>query len=172
MKHDGTTSTLVSESVEGQLAMVTFTEAQHRYATARGYLQTVRTILLSPIYPGREITFVLSLHLLAGFATELYLKAWLLQAGIPSSDVKRSRHDIASLFQEVERHNFPNIARLDEIVSGFAAPHKELTYRYLDEGDSINPANWPIVLAVLSELDIAVDTFTGSSATQGRQPGH
>lgn len=149
-----------------------FTEAQHRYATARGYLQTVRTIQLSPIYPGREITFILSMHLLAGFAIELYFKAWLLQAGMPSSEVRKLGHNLARLFHEVAQHNFPNIAQLSEIVGIFAAPHKELIYRYLDEGDSIDAANWPIVLAVLSELDIAVDTFTEASTSQGLQSGN
>lgn len=148
-------------------------EAQHRYGTAKGYTQTIKMVLMNPLVQTEAVSLtILPTHMLLGFALELYLKAWLLSAGVPSTKVKAFGHRLAELFAEAQQTEMPTVARLDEVVALLDAPHREFTFRYIDGHQEIDAMNWPTVLPILDALDVAVDHAVGASALHGKLPGH
>lgn len=130
-------------------------------------------IVLSDHYKDQNVvTTILPLHMLAGFALELYLKAWLLQAGRSSKEVKNYRHDIKTLYDHAKMDGLPAIEKLQELKDHFAGPHSDFTYRYIEPGSQMNDTNWTVAFRVFDELNREVDTFLGASAAHGLQPGH
>lgn len=147
-------------------------EAILRYSTAKGYVQACVMIFRSEHYQTHAIATILPLHMLAAFALELYFKAWLLKAGIASKIVREYGHGLNSLYFQAVTFGLPVIERLEETKGHFAGPHSDFTYRYMNPGDEMGNTNWPVAFKVLYELDFAVDTFIGASASHGLQPGH
>jgi hypothetical protein len=148
-------------------------EALNRYITAKSYMEACKLIQTSSHYEGsRIIQSVLPLHMLLGFSLELFFKAWLLGKGEGSSEVRAFGHRLAELFSASQASDLPNIAGLGSLVSLVAAPHEDFTYRYIGDGATVTTANWPVVLTVLDDLDVAVDTLLGASVSRGLRPGH
>ena len=148
-------------------------QAISAYSTARGYIQGTTMIWLSPLRvgPNIEATF-LSIHMLLGFAVELYLKAWLLQRGLTAAQVKERGHDLARLHAECMANELPSIAQLDELVDHLHGPHSRLEYRYITGDISYGNTELPLAFKILGELDTAVDTFVAASQSYGLRPGH
>src|SRR5688500_5428466 len=122
---------------------MTHNEATMRYTTAKGYVQACKMIVLSAHYKGAyKGSVMLPLHMLAGFAAELYLKAWLLHAGVASTDVKNYGHKLTELFTDASKAGLPAILQLDKVISHLAGPHSDFTYRYIMPGDQLTDTNW------------------------------
>lgn len=148
-------------------------EAVMRYSTAKGYLQACKMIFTSQHYCGSNIiAAVLPLHMLAAFALELYLKAWLLRAGVNSKEVRCFGHKIADLYESAKGRDLPTSHRLSELVSHFASPHADFTYRYIESYTKLDDTNWLLAFKVLEDLDRDVDVYLGASAAYGLEPGH
>ena len=142
----------------------------NRYFAAKAYLEATKYIHESPhrnAEPARITLTVLPMHMLIGFSIELFLKAWLLQAQIPSRTVRNYGHDLRSLFTDAQASGLPSIYRLGELIELFAGPHEDFTFRYIEAGDTVQMANWQLAFPVLDQLDIAVDQFVGASASRG-----
>lgn len=147
-------------------------EAEMRYSTARGYMIACKMLFSSPQRAGREIATILPMHMLAGFALELFLKAWLLKAGLASLDVRGMGHDIKKLYRRSKEKNLPFVLGLDSVVDALAAPHGDYTFRYMNSSDKMVALGWAGTFPIFDQLDIAVDTFVGASASHGLLPGH
>ena len=147
-------------------------EATLRYSTAKGYIQACKMIVLSEHYASNIITVVLPMHMLAAFGLELYLKAWLLRAGIKSKVVRGYGHSVEGLYVEAKRLALPEIDKLQEMKDHFAGPHSDFTYRYISPGAEMDNTNWLLAFDVFDELDVVVDKFIGASVSHGLQPGH
>ena len=148
-------------------------EAILRYSTAKGYVQCIKIIFLSDEYKDKdEVTAILPMHMLAGFALELYLKAWLLGSNVDSKSVSKFGHDVCALYAEAIRVDLPTINGLEPLKNHLARPHADFTFRYLESSDIIQNTNWPVAFQVFGELDAVIDTMIGASASQGLPPGH
>lgn len=149
----------------------TYSESHTRFGTAKGYLQTIYATISSPLF--QPMQNMEALHLLVGFFVELNLKAWLLNSGVPSHEVRKYSHDIERLFADCLAKGMPTVNRLDELVAAVSPSHKDLTYRYIDPVDGgIDPLQWPIVLPILDAFRIMIDTEIGASTFDGFPPGH
>ena len=135
------------------------TEADARYMAAKGYLQATRVIAASPLLSDEDqaALTVLPMHMLIGFALELYLKAWLLGAGRTSVVVREWKHDIPTLFLEARIEGLPLIPLLDQLVETIGIDHVKLSYRYVSPGQELSVVTaWPLTFEILGELDAAV----------------
>lgn len=146
-----------------------------QYSTARGYLQAAKMIWESPHRQGPNVLAVfLPMHLLLGFAAELYFKAWLLHAGVDAS-VLRSvslRHDLRALLESARAHGFSANDWIDELVNKLHDHHKKFEYRYSSSETNYDGSVLPTGFAVFDQLDFIVDQRIGASASQGLEPGH
>jgi hypothetical protein len=150
-----------------------FNEAQHRYGTAKGYAQTIKMVVLSPLHAGDKVGFaILPTGMLLGFALELYLKGYLLAKGEPSKTVKAFGHKLAEMFARAAEMDLPEINQLADLIAVVDGPHREFTYRYIDGSAELDVISWPVVFPIIDQLDIVVDEAVGASATQGLKPGH
>jgi len=149
-------------------------EAVNRYHIAKGYFQSVFMILRSPDRNSekREMLTLLSMSLLAGFALELYFKAWLLASGRPSRQVRAYGHKIRELYAEAKAEGLPATTGLSELVDALATGHQDFTFRYLNDGDVVQNIRWSVAVQVLDKLDNVVDAKVGASASYGLDPGH
>lgn len=148
-------------------------EAVMRYVTAKGYIQSAKMITLSEHYKKEYITTsILSIHLLGGFALELYYKSWLLGSGVSSKEVRNFRHDIKSLHDAAVGKELPSINGLIPLKDHLAGPHADFTFRYIEDGATVRNTNWPVAFQVFYQLDVTVDSHVGASASQGLTPGH
>jgi hypothetical protein len=154
--------------------MQVMSEAIHRYHTAKSYFQSAIMICRSPERntEAREILTILPMSTLAGFALELYFKAWLLSSGYPSPKVRAYGHRVNKLYAEAKIAGLSPIDRLDELVDSLSKGHEDFTFRYIDDGDEVRKLNWELAFTVLHNLDRVVDAKVGASASYGLAPGH
>ena len=151
------------------------TIGSHRnYSTAKGYVQSSMLIVSSMdrLQTRDDSSFVLAFHNLIGFAVELYLKSFLLHAGL-TEKMLRSRemgHKLGALLEAAAKERFPVMAAR-ELVDYVGPGHETFEYRYMQEGATyaVKPLRW--IFEKLSELDIAVDMAVGASAAHNRAPG-
>ena len=134
-------------------------EALHRFATARQYIEAIKMICTSPHIDSeqRVAMTVLPLNMLAGFALEIYFKAWLLAAGRDSKTVKAFGHKVTELYGEALGEDLPDVAQLPELVQALGEGHEDFTYRYIDSGATVNLIRWEYAIAVLDALDDIVE---------------
>ena len=131
-------------------------------------------IFLSEHYEGdriRALTF--PMHMLAAFSIELYMKAWLLSAGVASQDVRKMGHKLGELYRAALRNGLERQPEFGAVIMLFGPQHEDFTYRYADPVDrTIHTAVWGEVFPILDKLDIVVDEFIGASKSKGLEPGH
>jgi len=151
-------------------------EAYRRYSTAKEYVEAIKLILSSPHHRGQHAMMAIRpSHLLAGFAVELYLKAWLLADGRPSDAVQKQGHRLLDLYGSALARGFTNDARIRKLVENLAEPHgqnRDHVFRYSQASSEIKPLIWTSVLPIFDALDVVVDTHVGASASHGPKPGH
>lgn len=148
------------------------TEAISRYHVGKAYGETVKLAILSPHYEGRETMAFLPLSMLMGFSVELLLKAWLLQSGMNSKDVRSFGHDLAKLYAAATKSGLESNPAIDELVDVLAGPHQDFTYRYVTGEETYVALGWFGALNTWDALQTAVDEFVGASASLGLVPGH
>ena len=151
--------------------------ATHRYSTARGYVKTLHLIqvgkgALGPdaaekLMPGT----ILAMSQLAGFALELYGKAWLLGHGLDAEKVRKYGHDITKIYKDAEQHGLVVSDSIRELIDAFVAGHKDFTFRYIEKDVSVNTINWTAAFAVFAQLDLIVDVNIGASEKFSLPPG-
>ena len=131
-------------------------------------------IFLSEHYKGdriRALTF--PMHMLAAFSIELFLKAWLLSAGVSSQDIRKMGHKLGDLYQAARRDGLEPQPEFGAVIMLFGPQHEDFTYRYAEPGNKmIHTAVWGEVFPILDKLDIVVDGFIGASRSKGLEPGH
>ncbi|GEC30657.1 hypothetical protein EFR01_08280 [Sinorhizobium fredii] len=84
----------------------------------------------------------------------------------------RGFHDIKALHDAAVNKGLPSINGLEPLKDHLAGPHEDFTFRYINDGDVIQNTHWPVAFQVLYNLDIAVDSSIGASASHGLAPGH
>jgi hypothetical protein len=144
------------------------------YSAAKDYLEAGKIISLSPHRPCLgPARFFLPIHMLLGFASELYLKAWLRHGDMPSKKLasKPYGHDLNALYAKACDLGLPSIPKIDELISHLAAEHTAFGYRYMKDNHSYTATNLPMAFAVLNLLDCEVDTRIGAGLSLGLQPG-
>lgn len=99
-----------------------------------------------------------SIVFLMAFATELYLKAFLLQAGVTDkelSDPSKYGHNLRALMTKAAEMglSFSQSPLLEKLVDHLNASHKRHGIRYMRPGEEVQvPTDLPNSLAVLLHL--------------------
>ena len=150
-------------------------EAYNRYATAKEYVEAIKLVLTSPHYKDKHVMIAIRpTHLLAGFALELYLKAWLPAAGVSSKEVQNYGHKLRDLYSTATVRGFTSDGDIRRLIEHVAEPHgqnQDYMYRYTRNDAEIEPLIWPVVLPIIDKLDNIVDEHVGASANHGLKPG-
>ncbi len=143
------------------------------YSTAKGYVQSAYLITTSPdrMQAPTDLTFVLSYHMLLGFAVELYLKAYLTHTGHTDTELRSGavRHNLKKLLALCEADGFV-LPAATKLVDYLHEQHGTYEYRYMKQGSSYHIRYQAEVFAELDELDEYVDGKTGASVSQGKTP--
>lgn len=101
--------------------------------------------------------------LLAGFAMELYLKAFLRHHGVSSDDLaKVYGHDVERLFQKALELGLQLNPKMHAMVSVDVGPqHKGLGFRYVKSNGFYVETSWPGIGAGLCHLDETIGPLIG-----------
>jgi hypothetical protein len=148
-------------------------DAIRTYSTAKGYVQSTYLIVTSPdrFKVPDDTTFILSYHLLLGFAVELYMKAYLTHTGHTEAELRSGsvRHNLKKLLELSEADGFvlPDAINLVDYLSD---QHGSFEYRYMKPGSSYDIRDQAEVFDELNELDAYVDGQIGASASEGKTP--
>jgi len=140
------------------------------YATGRGFGQSSFLMMTSPLRfsVADDTSFFLGFHMLFGFATELYLKAFLQTVGFTEAQLRtpKLRHDLEALWQEANSSSFPN-PNVYPLVNYLKDGHKKYEYRYMSKNTTYTALPLNVLFEWLSLLDDAVETATGARASNG-----
>ena len=119
-----------------------------------------------------DTTFVLGFHLLSGFATELYFKAYLFSTGHTDRELRSAalRHDLKKLLELAETDGFNNQGAT-ALANLLGDQHKSHEFRYMATGSNYTLRPLNLIFDDFSALDVAVDVATGASVSYGRSPG-
>ena len=143
------------------------------YSTAKGYVQSTYLIVTSPdrYQLPDDTIFMLSYHMLLGFAVELYLKAYLGHAGRSEAELRNHqvRHNLQKLLDLSKASGFSLLAA-NNLVNYLGEKHGSLEYRYMKPDSSYHVRSQAEVFAELNELDTYVDREIGASASKGKTP--
>lgn len=143
------------------------------YSTAKGYVQSTYLIVTSPdrYNVPDDTTFILSYHMLLGFAVELYLKAYLTHTGHAETELRGGpvRHNLKKLLELSEADGF-SLSAANKLVDYLGEQHGSFEYRYMKSGSSYRVRSQAEVFAELNELDTYVDSEIGASASKGKVP--
>ncbi|MGN6123885.1 MAG: hypothetical protein ACTHOJ_13115 [Sphingomonas oligoaromativorans] len=129
-------------------------EGANRYLTALGYVEAAKINCLGPggILGPRNAIMTLPVNMLAGFALELYFKAFLLFSGLNSKVVRGYGHHLRDLFDVAKSMEMPAINGLDKLVDDLAEGHEDFISRYVDSGDAIRTADWKVAFSIFERL--------------------
>lgn len=131
-------------------------------------------IVLHPTHEGiNAISVSMPIHMLIGFALELYLKAWLLAAGV-TSGILRSKemgHNLQGLYESARSHGMPDTRDMQSLIDLVHKYHAGFDYRYMKEGTNYTLLNYPLCFEILNRLDEEVDGHVGASASLGLTVG-
>ncbi|HEX7820303.1 MAG TPA: hypothetical protein VF463_06760 [Sphingobium sp.] len=148
-------------------------DAIRTYSTAKGYVQSTYLIVISAdrYKVPDDTTFVLSYHLLLGFAVELYLKAYLTHTGHTEAELRSGslRHNLKKLFDLSEADGFA-LPAAKKLVDYLSDQHGSFEYRYMKPSSSYYIRYQADVFAELDELDAYVDGEIGASVSKGKTP--
>jgi hypothetical protein len=144
------------------------------YSTAKGYLQGAylmmsNTARFTELPDDRPV--ILAFHMQCGFATELYLKSYLLSKGHTEAGLRGAavRHDLKALLGLV-RNTGIETPDAEYLVDLLHDGHKSFAYRYMDESNSYVLSPPKKVFRAFSTLDYLVDVAIGASASRGLEP--
>lgn len=155
---------------------VMLNQSHSRYSTAKEYVETIKLALSSPHHKGQHVIIaVRPTHLLAGFALELYLKAWLLADGEDEKKVEKYGHKLIDLHAAAVNRGFPKVPEIESLVGKLAEPHgqnRDYVFRYTELNHKIDTLDWVVELETFHKIDLIVDTHVGASKLYGMVPGH
>lgn len=141
------------------------------YSTAKGYVQSTYLIVTSPdrYRVPDDTTFILSYHMLLGFAVELYFKSYLTHIGHAEVELRSSsvRHNLKKLLELSEADGF-DLPAAKKLVDYLGEQHGSFEYRYMKSDSSYFVRYQAEVFAELDELDTYVDSEIGASAFKGK----
>ncbi|RWE83476.1 MAG: hypothetical protein E5W28_01915 [Mesorhizobium sp.] len=144
------------------------------YGTAKGYVQSALLLMTNPdrFQAETDASFYLSFHMLIGFATELYLKSYLMHVGYQERELRASgvRHNLNSLLAMAEAKGLSDRGAA-VLVDLLGEHHQSFEFRYMKEGARYPAMNLRRVFEALSSLNRVVDEAVGASASRGKQPG-
>ncbi len=148
-------------------------ESEIPYSTARGYVQSAYTMMISPVrfsLPD-DTPYHLSFHMLCGFAVELYLKSYLVEQGITDNQLMRPPfgHDLKSLYEECSVRKFKNSGAL-ALIEYFGDYHKQLIFRHAKRDVDYPVPNIRAMFTAFSKLDSYIDKVTNARASRGLPP--
>ncbi len=150
-------------------------DPQTPYSTAKGYVQSAYLLMANPFRISNlpdDTTVYLSFHMLCGFATELYLKAYLMRNEYKESELRKKpfMHDLPVLLDHSKKAGMLNKG-VESLVSLLGDKHGSYEFRYL-KPESVYPyVDLQRVFAWFSELDNEVDEAVGASASRGKNAG-
>ena len=143
------------------------------YSTAKGYVQSAYLIVVSTgrFRASDDTTFILSYHMLLGFAVELYLKAYLTHTGHTEAELRSGgvRHNLKKLLELSEADGF-TLPTVTKLVDYLNEQHGSFEYRYMIPDGSYFIRYQADVFAELDELDAYVDGEIGASVSSGLTP--
>ncbi|WP_203153413.1 HEPN domain-containing protein [Methylobacterium aquaticum] len=102
-----------------------------------------------------------SVAFLAGFAIELYLKAWLSADGVEEKGLSSHnvRHDLAELLKmAIARGYSPSSKKIDELIDTLRKLHRKFETRYLKDDTEIQKLTLGGYSAEMEMLDADVRT--------------
>lgn len=140
------------------------------YSVAKGYVQSAYAMMTNPhrLQLSDDISLFMAFHMLCGFATELYLKAFLIHKGHNERDLRKREigHDLLRLralcLSEGLHHS-----GVDMLVGLLAKHHKEFEYRYMKRNVTYWTEDLRAIFSAFSHLDITIDAAIGASASRG-----
>lgn len=143
----------------------TYDNAIKNYSTARGYVQSIFLIATNErrYQANKDTPFILASMLLAGFAVELYLKAYLQRSGFKES-IKT--HDLRKLSHLCEKRGLP-ASKMKDLVDFFYQSHRDGLYRYMRGEHEYEVPKLHILFNLLSDLNNIVDEALGARASYG-----
>lgn len=143
------------------------------YSTGRGYVQSAFAMMASSqrMTCPNDTTFFLGFHMLIGFATELYLKSFLLNKGLTEKQLRRHDfgHDLNALWSEAKSKGFPEPS-VAPLIAYLHSGHKKFEYRYMERTTKYTVTRLDIIFDWLSRLDAIVDHTSGARASFGLAP--
>lgn len=149
-------------------------DAHLPYSTAKGYVQSAYVLMNSPdrMSVPDDMTFFLSLHMLWGFAVELYLKSFLMHRGWTEKKLRSIalRHNLQALAAAADEAGL-KLREINMLVELLGEKHASFGYRYAKPDGQHRVPKLNAVFASLSALDEAVDKAIGASVSRGRTPG-
>ena len=153
----------------------TVTPAISTHSTARGFKEGAKIIILSE-HSGRgtQVRFFPSVHLLTGFATELYLKAFLIERGLSATELSRRPygHNLDVMFAKAKELGLEASVEVATVVAHLNPGHSKYEYRYFGPTTEFVGTDYAVAFDCLDKLDFLVDEAVGASASFGMKPGH
>lgn len=144
------------------------------YSTAKGYVQSAYLLMtnIDRFQLPNDTTFYLSFHMLAGFATELYLKSFLIENGCEEKTLRsfEIRHNLKKLLELAESGGLNNL-EAKFLVDLLGDHHQSYEFRYMKPDSIYIIEDMQKIFEWFSSLDVAVDQSVGASASRGRKPG-
>ena len=144
------------------------------YSTAKGYVQSAYVMMASEyrFAAPEDSTFVLGFHMLAGFAAELYLKAYLSHKGHDDKELREQgvRHNLKALLALAKADGFSSVAA-ERLVDLLSDNHESFEFRYMKSTSTYTARSLNEVFEDFSNLDNLVDVAVGASASKGKSPG-
>jgi len=140
------------------------------YSTGKGYVQSAFAMMASSqrMTCPDDTTFFLGFHMLIGFATELYLKSFLLTQGFTEKQLRHHdlRHDLNALWRTATSNGFSELS-VAPLIAYLQSGHKRFEYRYMERNTNYTVKRLDIIFDWLSRLDAIVDHASRARASFG-----
>ena len=128
------------------------------FENAQSYLLSIRILNRQPAE--YHDNYTAAFYLLAAFAVELFLKAVIRHRTNKEADIENLRHDLRKALKKAYEVGLTDdknpLLELPTLVSMLSDNHKNLTFRYTQDVDSILVPHPDMVIRVLDELEVAV----------------
>lgn len=114
---------------------------------------------------GRELLTFLPIHFLLAFALELFLKAWLEDAGLLRTALGKAPygHSLRRLHAEYRARELPDINELQALVDHLHPAHSAFEYRYMKLTGTYADTNLDVAFHLLDQLDIEIGASRGNA---------
>ena len=140
------------------------------YGTAKSYSFSAFAMMTSPVRfdVQDDYVFFLGLHMLVGFATELYLKAILMHYGLSEQELssKEMGHHLENLNHNTKMFNFESGAA-NTLVENLHDKHFNFEFRYTKFSAKYNIMPLWKIFSALNVLDAEVEDLLGVSRSIG-----